>query len=431
MKTRVRNGFERIGFAGVVAAVILFGIVQGMQIRVFQFDILFVVVDILFVDAVVSSAAFVAFMAVSLALFGVRTLSTSVTPLSSGPSFAALVPAYRDPDALSRSVETLRNSDYDDVDIYVICEPDDQETITAAEQLAAGTDVQVLINEQYPGTKAGALNYAVETVDADLFAVFDADTRVDPRFIPSAANALCKEEYDVMHSRLIPEPTGMVESIAYFESVLISTLSQQILYLFTGFRIAATNATAFTRETFDTVGGFDEEMLTEDFAFSHNCYMEHLSVKNTPQPACTIEAAHSLSDWWGQRKRWMIGYMQLLWKRCRSISTTWGRRDIISALIVGGTVIGSIFLLTLVSKLLVLLLLDATLYVVVPIVALTAIVAAVQLYDVVTGTVDRIGLSLLLVPVVLPLFALVTLKSFFEYIFTWDGGWYQVEKYGG
>ena len=338
----------------------------------------------------------------------------------------AIIPVYRDANVLHRSVNSLRESTYENLEVVIACEPDDEATITAAESMA--DDVVSVVTNEYPGSKAGAIRTVVERSTADSFAVFDADEVVDESFLASGVGALHDEGYDVFQGRRIPEPTGLVETLAYCERVTFHA-SYKLVEL-TGFRNCRSSSTVFTRSAYETVGGYDD-LLTEDLAFAHKCYRHGLAVRQARNYTSLMEAPHTLADFWGQRKRWRIGQVEVLHATLTGQLTDGARyRRYISMWRMITSIGGSVFLLVLLSKLSVLVLLDATGFYLLPIVATAVVAAGVGWADSKAGDIDSVVPIALVAPLVYPVFGALMLKSILEYGLSWDGSWYHVEKTG-
>jgi cellulose synthase/poly-beta-1,6-N-acetylglucosamine synthase-like glycosyltransferase len=256
--------------------------------------------------------------------------------------------------------------------------------------------------------------------------VFDADERVDPKFLPAAVGKL--DAADVVQGRTVPEPTGIVESVAYYESLVLDEVARRFLYLLTDFRMAASRAVVMDRAAFRESGGYHTEMLTEDFEFAYRCYRNGLTVTELLTYPSKIEAAHSLPDWWGQRKRWMTGYAQVLHKLLATIRPLTDYRNPTSAVICAGTAVGSLLMLTMLPKFAVLFLAGANTLSVLPFAAAIFATGTVRLHDWRSGAVDRLGWAWTVVPVVFPLYSLTAIKAVLEYVFAADTGWYHVRK---
>jgi cellulose synthase/poly-beta-1,6-N-acetylglucosamine synthase-like glycosyltransferase len=424
----LREWAGRAGFLAVSALVLAGGYVQGFWSVSLSVDRAPLVVDLQFIEAAFSMATFAGFFLISGLLFLWHSYrSREPTIATDDGHVAALVPVYGDAGVLHRSVESLLESTYENLTVWIVYESDDQASADRAHELADEHDrIEALENTKYPGSKAGAINYATEIVDAAHIAVFDADERVHPRFVAAAVAQL--DDYDVVQGRTIPEPTGVIESIAYYESVLLNFVARRGLYVFTDFRMAASRAVVMRREALIETEGYHTEMLTEDFEFAYRCYKRRLDVTELLAYPSEIEAAHSLRDWWGQRKRWMTGYTQA---SHYLIGNSWPLTDYrnpLSALIAVGTVGAGLFLLSLMSKFVVLAIEGQGAVLGGGLAIIVAITLAVQVQDYRQGSIDSFGLTWLAIPLLFPLYSLVAIKSMVEYLFTWEGEWYSVSK---
>jgi cellulose synthase/poly-beta-1,6-N-acetylglucosamine synthase-like glycosyltransferase len=182
------------------------------------------------------------------------------------------------------------------------------------------------------------------------------------------------------------------------------------------------------REALVDTGGYHTEMLTEDFEFAYRCYKRRLDVVELLAYPSEIEAAHSLRDWWGQRKRWMTGYAQSAHYLLGDSRPLTDYRNPLSAVIALGTVGAGLFLLSVISKVAVLAVDGGFGVLVGGLAVVVAITLAVQIQDFAQGSIDVFGLTWLAIPLLFPLYSLVAIKAIVEYLFTWEGEWYSVSK---
>lgn len=423
-----RKILENTGFLGVSGGLIVLGFIQGIQTYTFQLDLLFVALEVLLIEAAASSVFFTGFIAVSAVLFFWK-LKTSRNPKSGqkNSKISCIVPTYRDSQVLDNSVGSLTESDYENMEVVIVCEEDDEESIRKAEELASNSKVSYLVNTRYPGTKAGAINFAAEETSSEVIAVFDADQKVNPEFLSSAVSLL--DGYDVVQGRYIPRPTGFIESMAYYESLIFSYLTRQVLNLLTDFKLIGSRDTVIKRSVFEELDGYPEDVLTEDYDFAHEFYRKGFEAEELLLKPTTEEAAHSLKDWWGQRKRWMTGYFQVLVKSAvKSARNFQGYRDILSVFICAGSIIGSFLMLTLVSKFIILFLLGADSIYLIPIGTVAFVGLIGRFTDYRSKNVGNIGFSWILTPLIFPFFSLITIKAFFEFLLDKNDKWYRVEK---
>ncbi|GGL51077.1 glycosyltransferase [Halocalculus aciditolerans] len=371
-------------------------------------------------EAAFSFASFAAFILVSGVVFAYKFRTEPRADPADDP-VTAVVPTYRDAQVLHRSVESLAAVDHP-VDITVVVEPDDAAGRERARELAADHDaVSVLVNPD-PGTKAAGVNAAIDAADTDLYGVFDADQEVDADFFRRVTGFL--DRYDVVQTRFVPRPSGVVESLAYYEFMLFGHCFRQLLYAFTGFRMATSKALVFSDAAVANTGGYDPDMISEDYDFAHRCYLAGVDVKMLYTTTVREESAHTLADWWGQRKRWMTGNVQVLH---RLLSTAARRpdhpRSYVSLGVGVASIGGSAFLLTIVGKLPVLADLDLLWVAALPVLAIYAVAIGIRRVD------DYpLGWDWLLTPLVLPFFSLIAVMAFADYLLDFSGEWFAVEK---
>lgn len=417
---------EYVGTVFGISSLLMFGVISGMEIYTVTIDVLSFHYS--FFEGQVTVAVFTAFVVVT-GVYVVRDVwrDGGARGVATGPEMQAIVPAYHDAGVVDICVESLLGSDYVPATVAVVVEPDDPETRAVAEDLAARyDDVTCLVNRD-PGSKANAINDAVARSDADYFAVFDADERVSSPFLAVAMEELLGGT-DVFQGRRIPRPTGVVETLAYCERLVVQT-GYACGELF-GFTHCQSSSTAFTREAFESVGGYDDK-LTEDIDFSHKCYRANLTVTRDRSCANTMEAPHTIRDLWGQRKRWRIGHVQVFHSRIEeALNGEVGPGDVLSIGRAAGALVAGAFLLVFMSQVPLLLLLDIQSAFVVPYACVLSVVGSVWIRDYLDGHVGRPSWAIGLVPLVYFGHGALTVKSFLEYYLTWEGEWYQVTKMG-
>ncbi|MFC4357438.1 glycosyltransferase [Halobium salinum] len=425
---------DQVGFALVSAVVVVVGFLQGRASVVVPLGLLAGVADagsLVLLNATVACLVFSTTLLLSAAVFFadvVRGDGGRAHP-TTGPSVAAIVPIYGDAAVLDRSVGSLLASRYEDLDVYVVCEPGDEPTVERARELATAHErVHCLVNTDHPGSKAAAVNFAAQVADEDYLGVFDADERVHPEFVAAAVAGL--DDADLVQGRTLPRPDGLLENVVYYESVVLGYLTHRLLSALTGFRMATSNVLVMRREAFRRVGGYDPSMLTEDFNFAFRCYEEGVRVEERLEYPSEIEAAHTPTDWWGQRKRWMTGYAQVLHRRLEAVDPVGAPRTVVSLLICAGAILGNLFLLSLASQAAALAAAGAVGVLALPVATVWVVCLGVRLIDARAGHVEGVGLGWLLVPVVAPLYSLAAIKGFVEYPLSWSGEWYRVTKQG-
>ncbi len=413
---------ELLGSAGGVVALLALGVITGMDVWVVES----LPSPLVFFEGVVSVIIFTAVVGVTgaIVVFDAWT-SRNADPVYDGPEVRAVVPAYRDADVLKVSVDSLLKTEYENLSVGIAVEPDDPETRQRARELAEEHDAVDCFVNGNPGSKGTAINHVVSETDAEYYAVFDVDERVSPGFIPTAMGELTRDA-DVFQGRRVPRATGAVETLAYCERLVVHAgYAFGELFSFTNCLSAST---VFTREAFETVGGY-EDSLTEDIEFAHACYRAELNVVHDRSATNTMEAPHTLRDLWGQRKRWRIGHVEVFQSRIReSLTGDVSLDDIGSVGRASAAMVGGALLLVGISQIAVLAYQGGLSALLVPYGGSLSFVGAVWAKDTHDGRIGLPSPTGLLMPVLYAGHGGLTVKSFLEYYLTWEGEWYQVTK---
>lgn len=412
---------ERTLFAVISIALVTWGFFDGLSLVNRTVEIFFLIVQIRILDALYSNIAFTVTTVFASALLYREIYSTSyIGKTTDAGRVEAVIPVYKDAGVLENSVNTLKNSNYNDIRINVVCEEEDEESIETAENL----DCEVVINK-HPGSKAGAINTVFEMRDSEYYALFDADEKIDKDFIPHAVKYL-EEGYEVFQGRRIPIPNGAIEKFAYCERAIFHAAYK--LQGLLGFIHAKTSSTVLTKETWKKVDGFDD-MLTEDIDFSHKCYRQNIKVKTDRRHTNLMEAPHSLKDFWEQRKRWLTGTVQIFHKGLkRNYKEGPLHREAFSVIRSFVSFTFPILILIFFSNFLVLVILGLQLFYSLPILATSLAPLLLSYKDSKIDEIDFIGWFAFTTFLLMLFSGLIALKSILEYVFTWEGEWYLVEK---
>jgi GT2 family glycosyltransferase len=390
--------------------------------------------------------------ALGLYLYYLRTEDPSAL-VDGGPDVEALVPVYGDSEVLHRSVEGLVATDYEDLTVTVVVEPDDDDSRARATELAAEhPEVRCLVNRDRRGSKAGALNTAIEGSDADVIGMFDADQEPHPKLVSHAVATLegdgqgndgrgggprdegntagdgaGDDGAEAVRVRSLPRPAGgLVESEAYYEYLLLFFLPQKLARAVLGLNVVGTRSVFVERTVFERVGRFDEGTLTEDMDFTHRCHQAGVSVRELLYYPAFEQPAHTLGDWWGQRIRWMTGHAEVGHAQLRDRAGF--DADVLGSLAtLCGTFLAGVVLATTVPKL-VAAGLSSPWVVGAELAGLYGLLLATRSVDNRTAGTEGVGLAWLLLPVFLSLYGLAVVRALVGYALGWDGEWYRADK---
>ncbi|MCT4655900.1 MAG: glycosyltransferase [Cohaesibacter sp.] len=240
----------------------------------------------------------------------------SLTDPELWPSYAVMVPLYREGSVLADLVASLSALDYPQsrLRIYLIIEDDDEETRAALSSLSLPARFEVVIvPENGPRTKPKALNYALSFINSDLSVIFDAEDRPAPDQLKQAARAMIEggDRLACLQGRLAIDNGAeswlsrqfSIEYSALFDGLLPFLAHEKLPIPLGG------TSNHFRTSVLKSIGGWDPYNVTEDadlgLRLSHLGYEIGVIRADTQE-----EAPIRYKPWMKQRSRWFKGWMQ-------------------------------------------------------------------------------------------------------------------------
>ncbi len=232
------------------------------------------------------------------------------------PFYTVLVPMYKEPDVLPIITESLRNMDYplSKLDIKLILEEDDEETITAAKNLGLEGIFEIIrVPSSLPQTKPKACNYALNFARGELVTIYDAEDKPERDQLKKAVIAF----------RKAPENTAVIQArLNYFnasENWLTRMFTLEYSLWFDFYLPALESlkipiplggtSNHFKFKILKKINAWDPYNVTEDADLGIR--LRQLNYNVGVVNSTTYEEANTqLGNWIRQRSRWIKGYMQ-------------------------------------------------------------------------------------------------------------------------
>lgn len=233
------------------------------------------------------------------------------------PTYTIVAPLYHEAAVLPDLVRSLLALDYprDRLDIKLVVEQDDPQTVAAAQALAAGEDVLdvIVVPSSDPRTKPKAANYALTFARGEYLVVYDAEDRPEPDQLKKAVATFRASSRDTacLQARLTIFnaqdgwlPTMFALDYALWFGSLLPGLD----------RIGVPMPLGGTSNHFRTavlrdIGGWDSFNVTEDADIGIR--LAQMGYRVSMLDSATFEEAPiAVIAWLKQRSRWLKGYMQ-------------------------------------------------------------------------------------------------------------------------
>ena len=240
------------------------------------------------------------------------------------PLYTVLIPAFRETEVIATLLERLGRIEYpkDRLDIKLLVEADDEDTIAAVAGIDPGAQFElILIPPAEPRTKPKALNYGVTLARGELVAVYDVEDDPDPLQLRRAAVALGRlgPEFGCLQAKLSynnPNQNLITKWFTIEYAMWFSYMLPGLASLGAPIPLGGTS-NHFRRSVLRSMGAWDPYNVTEDADLGIRMFREGYKVGVLE--SVTFEEANSdFVNWVKQRSRWYKGYLQTFFVHLRA-----------------------------------------------------------------------------------------------------------------
>ncbi len=238
------------------------------------------------------------------------------------PVYTILMPVYQEANVIGRIIENLQSLQYppDKLDILVLLEENDTETIAAARATNPPPHVRlVVVPDGQPRTKPRACNYGLLLARGEYVVIYDAEDRPDP---DQLLKVLASFRYDADVQSRDPRPLACVQAaLMYYNAdynVLTRMFAIEYAHWFDSMLPGMDQVDVpiplggtsnhFLRRALVEVGGWDPYNVTEDADLGLRLAASGYRV-DVVKSTTWEEATAKVGPWIRQRTRWIKGYM--------------------------------------------------------------------------------------------------------------------------
>ncbi|CAN5832382.1 glycosyltransferase [soil metagenome] len=234
------------------------------------------------------------------------------------PGVSVIVPAYNEELNAVRTVQSLLQQDYPNLQIVFVDDGSTDKTYdTINEAYKDHPNVQVLTKKN--GGKATALNHGINMAVNDYVVCIDADTQLKHDAVtelmkkfnsPNAAIQVGAVAGNVKVGNEINMITRW-QSIEYITSQNFDRRAFDLLNCIT---VVPGAIGAFKKTAIIEAGGFTSDTLAEDCDLTMRLHRKGYQVRNCTTAFSYTEAPETMKQFLKQRFRWSFGVMQSFWK---------------------------------------------------------------------------------------------------------------------
>ncbi|HUD06560.1 MAG TPA: glycosyltransferase [Candidatus Saccharimonadales bacterium] len=241
------------------------------------------------------------------------------------PKYTILCPLYDEANILPQFVSAMKKLEYpaDKLQIMLLLESNDDETIKAAKNMRLGKSFEiVIVPESQPQTKPKALNYGLKRATGEYIVVYDAEDIPEPRQLKQAVLA---------YQRVEPDVACIQSKLDYYnadQNLLTRLFTAEYASLFSLVLPGLQSIKApiplggtsnhFQKKLLKELGGWDAFNVTEDADLGIRLAKQ--GFRTVIMNSFTFEEASSRpKNWFKQRCRWIKGYIQTFFVHTRHL----------------------------------------------------------------------------------------------------------------
>ena len=275
-----------------------------------------------------------------------------LAPLGQRPVYSVFVALYREAAVVPQLVATLDRIEWPAgrLDIKLICEADDRETLDALAAAGLGPQYEVVrVPPGQPRTKPKALSYALGAARGEYLVIYDAEDRIDPLQLEEAWRTFETGPADIACLQAPLIVTNLRENwLTALFAVEYAGLFRVLLPRLAAARLPMPlggTSNHFRRRVLQEVGGWDPYNVTEDADLGLRLYRRGYRCGVISRPTYE-EAPAEVGAWLGQRTRWFKGWLQtwlVLMRHPRQLVGEMGLwPSVVFQVLVGGLILSSL-----------------------------------------------------------------------------------------
>lgn len=239
------------------------------------------------------------------------------------PLVSIIVPAYNEEVNAVRTVSSLLQQDYPNVEIIFVDDGSADNTfkkVSAAFEHKPNVKVYTKLN----GGKASALNYGINLSVADFVVCIDADTQLKKdavsmlmrKFFINAGNKKNPEAVvgAVAGNVKVGNEVNLITRWQSIEYITAQNFDRRAFDLLNCITVVPGAIGAFRKEAIVKAGLFTTDTLAEDCDLTIRLLRSGYAISNCTEAISYTEAPETLRGFLKQRFRWSFGVMQTFWK---------------------------------------------------------------------------------------------------------------------
>ena len=225
------------------------------------------------------------------------------------PLVDVYIPTYNEPENIvKKTIIGALNIDYPNHQVYVL----DDGKRDWLKKLSADLGANYIRRENNENAKAGNMNHALTLTKGEYVAIFDADFIPFSNFLKRTIGFFKDKKIAMVQT---PQFFYNHDPIEFNSQIFQDLGDEQRLWFddiivardFYNVATSCGSCSVVRRKSLDSIGGFPEETITEDYDTSIQFLEKGLITRYLNERLSVGLAAEDFNGFFGQRKRWAIG----------------------------------------------------------------------------------------------------------------------------
>jgi cellulose synthase/poly-beta-1,6-N-acetylglucosamine synthase-like glycosyltransferase len=240
------------------------------------------------------------------------------------PKISVIIPAYNEEKTIVDTIKSVLNSDYPKEKLEVIV-VNDGSTDRTAEKVKTIKDRRVrLINKKNTG-KADSLNVGIKEAKGEIIITLDADSYIEKDSIKKMLKYFDDDVAAVTSAVKVRERKNMtfLEKLQRLE-YLFTIFNRRLFAMIHGVYVTPGPFSAFRKEIFDEIGGFDPNNIMEDQEIALRIQAANYRIESCMDAVVYTDVPKDFGSFMKQRERWHRGGFRNVIKYAYTINPKYG-----------------------------------------------------------------------------------------------------------
>jgi len=230
------------------------------------------------------------------------------------PKVDIIVPAYNEEVNILKSLNNLLLTDYPNFRIVFVDDGSKDNTYLLVKSHFENNP-KILILTKPNGGKASALNYGIQSSDADFLVCIDADTQLKRDAVGLLMRYFENPEVGAVAGNVkVGNETTILARWQSIEYITSQNFDRMAFDSMNCISVVPGAIGGFRKKAMVEAGGFTTDTLAEDCDLTIRILRLGYSVRNCSSAVAITEAPETLTMFLKQRFRWSFGIMQSFWK---------------------------------------------------------------------------------------------------------------------